>query len=158
MPWSPRDGDRGADGGSTLKAECGQKRPFLATSESGHVQTPRFFRDMSVASVPAPAAERKHFYAPVTRPPQQWSYLTSIVLYALPQPVAPYEPYLAIRYENFDEQLIDGDSLCLTLQEAKTYAAEQFGVAESEWQELAREKLLRIPLFNLGRRVHPDDL
>ena len=139
-------------------AAFGQKRTFLATAESGHAQTPRSSRDMSVASVPARAAERKHFYAPVIRPPQQWSYLTSIVLYALPQPVASYEPYLAIRYENFDEQLIDGDSLCLTLQEAKTYAAEQFGVAESDWQELTREQLLRIPIFNLGKRVHPDDL
>src|SRR4051794_39466882 len=108
--------------------------------------------------VPARAAERKHFYAPVRRPPTHWSHLTSIVLYALPEPVAPYEPYLAILYESFDEQLCDGDTLYLTLHQAKAYAAEEFGVAEADWQELAREQLLRIPIFNLGKRVHPDDL
>lgn len=99
-----------------------------------------------------------HFYAPVRRPPPHWSHLTTIVLYALPEPKAPFEPYLAILYKSFDKQLDDGDCLCLTLSEAKTYAAEEFGVAAADWQELPREHLLQIPIFNLGKRVHPDAL
>lgn len=102
--------------------------------------------------------KRKHFYAAINQPQSEWISLTSIVLYALPNPVPPYEPYLLIRYISFSEQNSDGDSLFLNLQEAKEYAKDQFGIVQADWQELPQEDLLRIPIFVLGKRVHPNDL
>lgn len=126
------------------------------SARSGHIKSPS--QSMNNISSSTQRRGGRHYYALIRRPPPIWSYLTSIVLYALPDPIEPHEPYLAIRYVSFDEQRIDGDSLCLTLQEAKTYAEEEFGVGEADWQELPREQLLRIPIFDRGIRVQPDDL
>jgi hypothetical protein len=85
--------------------------------------------------------------------PLDWSCLTSIVLF----PLRDDAGYLAIRYEDFEEQRIDGDSFCFDLHEAKAYAKHAFNVDESDWQQLSREQALHVPCFVRGERVHPDD-
>lgn len=99
---------------------------------------------------------RRHLYAAIRQPRPEWRCLSSVVLFAM-RGIHPYEPYLAIRYESFEEQLIDGDSFCLTIEEAMTYAEEEFGVSEADWKELSAEDVARIPLFVAGRQVHSSE-
>jgi len=52
--------------------------------------------------------------------------------------------YLEIRYIDYDRNIVEGDHLWLSLEEALHYSYVGFGISEEQWSALSSDEILRI--------------
>ena len=85
----------------------------------------------------------KYLFAHVRHSDDFRSEVTSIVLFGLASTDAQIF-YLEIRYIDFERNIIEGDHLMWSLEEAYEYAFRNYGIREIDWCPLSRVEIERI--------------
>ena len=84
-----------------------------------------------------------HLFAPVRRASEFRPQVTSLVLFGL-NTADGGVVYLTIRYSDYKNDLIEGDHLMLSLDEAQAYAQDEYGIAPNDWQPLSAVEIKKV--------------
>jgi len=87
----------------------------------------------------------KYLFSQCQQPNQYHPDVSSIVLFGVTCDDGEVV-YLEIRYIDYDRNLVEGDHLWLSLEEALHYSYVDFGISEGEWKALSSDEILRIDL------------
>ena len=52
--------------------------------------------------------------------------------------------YLEIRYIDFEKNIIEGDNLIWSLEEAYEYACRDYGIREADWRPLSKVEIEKV--------------
>jgi hypothetical protein len=85
----------------------------------------------------------KYLFAHVRHPDDFRPEVTSVVLFGLASTDGQIF-YLEIRYIDFEKNIIEGDHLMWSLEEAYECALRDYGVREADWRPLSKVEIEKI--------------
>lgn len=85
----------------------------------------------------------RHLFAKVRRPDSFRPTVTAIVLFGLAATDGTVF-HLEIRYIDYTSNIIEGDHLMTSLQDAYLHAFNDYGIEPSDWRELTVEEIASI--------------
>ena len=87
--------------------------------------------------------EPRYLFSDVKIPDPYRPDVKSIVLFGL-QCSDGSTVYLEIRYIDYENDVVEGDHLMLSLEESYEYAIRDYGIQKSDWRDLTSQEIEKI--------------